>query len=55
MVIIRPPFLVVQMEEAETLDDMATPIIAYASPSMCHLLGYDQVRAGTLLDMKHTD
>ncbi|ELR18722.1 fungal Zn(2)-Cys(6) binuclear cluster domain containing protein [Acanthamoeba castellanii str. Neff] len=38
---LRRPFLVMRMEEAETLDDMDTPIIAYASPSMCNLLGYD--------------
>jgi hypothetical protein len=46
------------MEEAETLDDMDTPIIAYASPSMCNLLGYDTVRAarpGTTRRTTHTD
>jgi hypothetical protein len=34
-----------RVDEAETLDDMDTPIIAYASPSMCSLLGYDQARS----------
>ncbi|ELR18711.1 uncharacterized protein ACA1_395380 [Acanthamoeba castellanii str. Neff] len=31
------------MKEAETLDDMDTPVIVYMSPSMCELLGYDML------------
>jgi hypothetical protein len=40
--------MVMRIEEAETLDDMETPIIVYASPSMCSLLGYDTVRVPSL-------
>jgi hypothetical protein len=47
VVTIRRPFFVLQMAEAETLDDIDAPIIAYASPSMCNLLGYDHVRHDT--------
>jgi hypothetical protein len=43
--VIRQPFLVAHMKEAETLDDLDTPVIVYMSPSMCELLGYDMVLA----------
>ncbi len=38
----RRPFVVMRVNEVETLDDLV-PIIVYASPSLCKLLGYDQV------------
>ena len=38
----RRPFVVMRVNEVETLDDLV-PIIVYASPSLCELLGYDQV------------
>jgi hypothetical protein len=38
LVVIRRPFVVMRMAEAETLDDLDTPIIAFASPSLCNLL-----------------
>jgi hypothetical protein len=38
----RRPFAVMHIKEFETLDDLV-PIIVYASPSLCKLLGYDQV------------
>ncbi len=44
----RMRFVVMRIEEAETLDDMETPTIVYASPSMCSLLGYDTVCAPSL-------
>jgi hypothetical protein len=37
--------MVLHVAEAETLDDLDTPIVAYASPALCKLIGYDQVRA----------
>ncbi len=46
--VIRQPFFVAHMKEAETLDDLDTPVIVYMSPSMCELLGYDMVRAAVL-------
>jgi hypothetical protein len=38
------PFLIMEILEAETMDDLDTPVIVYASPSFCQLLGYDMVR-----------
>ncbi|ELR18723.1 uncharacterized protein ACA1_395540 [Acanthamoeba castellanii str. Neff] len=36
---LQRPFAVMHMKQAETLDDLA-PIIVYASPPLCKLLGY---------------
>ncbi len=38
------PFLIMEILEAETMDDLDTPVIVYASPSFCQLLGYNMVR-----------
>ncbi|ELR23992.1 fungal Zn(2)-Cys(6) binuclear cluster domain containing protein [Acanthamoeba castellanii str. Neff] len=37
---LQRPFVVMHMNEVETLDDLM-PIIVYASPSLCSLLGYN--------------
>jgi hypothetical protein len=39
--------MVYRLPEAQTLDEMVNPIIAYVSPAMCHLLGYAEVRSSS--------